>query len=121
VERGADAASSGGGTFSEDVRCPLEAPGWGGSNGGVRFEQPTAPWLENTKKHKKHRHQTSLYSKACGCVDNRGCVSGHNGHYGLTNALSKLKQTMTFTRCMGAAPCGDLSPNITGNDLEGLL
>jgi hypothetical protein len=35
---GADATRSGGCAFSEGVRCPLEAWGWGGSDGGVRVE-----------------------------------------------------------------------------------
>jgi hypothetical protein len=40
VEWGADAASIGGGTFAEVVRCPFEAFWWRGTDGGVSVEKP---------------------------------------------------------------------------------
>jgi hypothetical protein len=39
VEWGSDAASSGGHTFAEAVRCPFETYWWRGSDGGVSVEE----------------------------------------------------------------------------------
>jgi hypothetical protein len=41
VEWGPDAASRGGGTFSEVVRCPFEAYWRRGADGGVSVEDPS--------------------------------------------------------------------------------
>jgi hypothetical protein len=40
VEWGSDAASIGGGSFAEAMRCPFEAYWWGGFDGGVSFVEP---------------------------------------------------------------------------------
>jgi hypothetical protein len=40
VESGPDAASSGGGPFSEAVRCPFESFRRFGADGGVSVEEP---------------------------------------------------------------------------------
>jgi hypothetical protein len=52
VEWGSDAASSGGGSFAEIVRCPFETFWWGGSNGGVSFEEPSGESCNRLIVHK---------------------------------------------------------------------